>query len=95
MADEKIYAHMPFTIRLDTEETMSGGSLPEVRYKKPNGTVGSIIASISGTELVAAVPETINDEAGTWTFQGAYKFLGDNASSLSRSVTLVVYNAWK
>jgi hypothetical protein len=95
MATEKIYVGMPYTVRLNTGETLSGGSSPTVGYKKPDGTTGTIVATTSTTELVAAIPATTNNDAGTWTFQGSYIFSGDSAASYTESVTLNVHNLWK
>jgi hypothetical protein len=88
----KIYKGQPFTIVIDTSQTLSGGASPLVIYKKPSGTTGEVVATVTDTtKLSGAITGAINDESGVWYFQGKYTFTGDAAGTYTETHSETVY----
>lgn len=63
-------------IELDTKRDLTGATVTQILYKKPNGERGEWEASVSGTELHYAVQNDDLDVRGTWEFQ-TYVVIGD------------------
>jgi hypothetical protein len=88
----KIYKGQPFTILIDTGQTLSGGSAPLVYYKKPSGTTGEVVATVTDTtKLSGAILGATNDESGVWYFQGKYTFSGDAAGTYTETHNEIIY----
>ncbi|MBN1131198.1 MAG: hypothetical protein JXA71_19565 [Chitinispirillaceae bacterium] len=74
-----IIVGQPYTLRLDTGISLAGASSPNIIYKKPDKSIGTVAATIDGTVLVAAITGAQNDQSGTWRFHAAVSFTGDDA----------------
>lgn len=92
----KIYKGQPFTVLIDTGQTLSGGATPLVIYEKPSGTTGEVVATVTDTtKLSGAILGATNNEAGVWKFQGKYTFTGDAAGTYTETHSENIYNPIK
>lgn len=49
--------------------SLSGATVKQIHYLKPDGTKGQWNATVSGTQLTHAVTGSDIDQAGNWQFQ--------------------------
>lgn len=83
--------HTPYSITLDTEINLTGATSLRVYYKKPiSGETGELIATASGTSLVATVTADINNEDGEWLFEGGAILSNETAITYGLTFAITV-----
>ena len=90
MANEKIFVGSPYTLTIETNLDLSGVDTAQVKYRKPDGTEGTLTSTVSGMTLVTPVSAAVNDLAGQWFFHAAPIFNGDSAPTIGTLVPLEI-----
>jgi len=89
-----VYKDQPYTLTLDTNNSLAGASELKILYRKPEGTTGELAGSDTGTSIQASVPGATNDTEGVWSFQTSAIFNGDTNATLGDLFLLRVKPAW-
>lgn len=97
MADSnKIYVgDIGTKIKLNAGESITIQTTLEIRYKKPDGTTGTWIASVEDSNYAIYVTLSGDlDQAGTWEFQ-IYVVLPASWTGLGDTYTHEIFEAFK
>ena len=71
-----------YKLTLDTGIVLTGATLTQILYKKPDGTKSFWAATVVGTTLEYNITAAVNNAAGVWCFQsyveiGGKAFIGE------------------
>jgi hypothetical protein len=75
-ATKHLYKDQPVTVSLDTKTTLTGATT-QIKYTKPDGTVGYKTATVSTTSVQAGFTGAELNAAGRWQFRAWITFSGD------------------
>ena len=92
---EEVYVGQPYTLKLDTNDELSGASDLKILYRKPNGDEGTLSGSMTDTVMSAKLPGADNDVAGLWNFQTSAVRSGDTAATLGDTVNVRCRSEWE
>jgi hypothetical protein len=77
---QHIYNGQAYLIELDTGVSLATATTKQIRYKKPDDTIGLLTAAETATGsgiLRATMTGAINDQAGEWQVRSWVVFTGD------------------
>jgi hypothetical protein len=91
----KIYiGQVGVLIELDTQDSLTGATKAEIRYRKPDKSVGAWVGIIDGTKITYLIDnEEVLNLSGSWLLQAYAE--GPGWALLGETVTLPIYNVWK
>ncbi len=77
-ATKHLYKDQPLTVSLDTKTALSGATA-QIRYVKPDGTVGIKTATIDGQSVECDFTGSEFNQSGRWQFRAWVTFSGTDA----------------
>ncbi len=70
-------------VAIDLKQSLATATDPKILYKKPGGTVGEWVGTISGTEIIYPAVNGEFDEPGLWQFEARVQLSGNRLSDIS------------
>ena len=90
-----VYKDQPYTLTLDTNNTLSGATELKILYRKPDGTTGEWDGTDTDTSIQVDVAGADNDLAGVWSMQTSCIFSGNSGATLGDLFLLRVKEPWE
>ena len=96
MSQIEVRKGSPYTLLLETNNTITGSTEVKGIYEKPDGTTGEVSGTISGTTIISVtVTGAVNDTKGLWKWHASCIFSGDIAATVGDVVKVNVKDLYK
>ena len=76
-----IYIKNDIELTLETNANISGADIFQIRYQRPDKTIGYVTGTLTGTtQIVADISHDVLTQAGTWIFKSYVEYGSSSAA---------------